>query len=224
MSAPADPQRARPPVAISRLAQVLRDAALGRFPASDGAFEVVAPMPGGVEAVVALTGHALVATALPATRLERAGADGYGGASAPAVLTELAGPDGEVDVLDALLVRGGTGQTLLPERLDLDDHPRVRHARHWRSDVHVHGDERGLVTIGTGVGALPELSFEVETGRRGRGVGRALLADALGLVPEGEPVLACVAPGNAASLRAVLAVGFVPIGSVQLVRPGPARR
>jgi GNAT superfamily N-acetyltransferase len=185
--------------------------------------EIVPPMLGGVEAVVSLTGHAVVATSLPADRLERVGIDGFGGASAPAVLTELAGPDGEVDVLDALLVRSGTGSTLLPERLDLDDHPRVRHARHWRSDVHVHGDARGLVTIGTGVGGLAELSFEVEPGRRGWGVGRALLSDALGLVPEGEPVLVCVAPGNAASLRAVLAVGFVPIGSVQLVRPGPSR-
>ena len=29
-----------------------------------------------------------------------------------------------------------------------------------------------------------------------------------------------IAPGNAASLRAVLAAGFVPVGSVQLLRPG----
>ena len=35
----------------------------------------------------------------------------------------------------------------------------------------------------------------------------------------GEPVLAAVAPGNAASVRAILAAGFSPIGSVQLVRP-----
>ncbi len=58
---------------------------------------------------------------------------------------------------------------------------------------------------------------------RGRGHGRALLRDALALAPPGEPVFAAVAPGNAASLRALLAAAFVPIGSVQLVRPGPGR-
>ena len=34
--------------------------------------------------------------------------------------------------------------------------------------------------------------------------------------PEGEPVVAAVAPGNARALRTVLAEGFRPIASVQL--------
>jgi GNAT superfamily N-acetyltransferase len=131
----------------------------------------------------------------------------------------MAGPGGEIDTLDALLVAPGTGRTELPELPGDVDHPRVRHARRWRADVSVHGDDRGVVTVGRGVGGLPELSFEVHPHRRGRGAGRSLLAEALGLIPAGEPVLAAVAPGNAASLRAVLAVGFVPVGSVQLVRP-----
>jgi hypothetical protein len=53
----------------------------------------------------------------------------------------------------------------------------------------------------------------------GRGWGRSLLTDALGLVPAGEPVFAAVSPGNARSLRAFLGVGFVPIGSEVIVRP-----
>ncbi len=201
------------------LGTVLRAAADRRFPPADGLVEVVPPYLVGVEAMVSLTGHAVAATDLPARALYEAGADGFAGATSAAVLAVLAGRDGEVDVLDALLVARGTGWTDLPERRDLDDHPRVRYARQWRADVHVHGDSRGLVTVGRGVGGLPELSFEVEPGRRGWGVGRSLLTDALGLVPAGEPVLASVAPGNAASLRAVLASGFVPIGSVHLVRP-----
>lgn len=202
------------------LAELLRAAAAGRFPAADGRVEVVPPYLPGITACVSLTGSAMVATEQPLRALVEVGADGFGGLGLPSVLSLLAGPGGTVDTLDALLVALGTGRTVLPERRDLEQHPRVRHARTWRCEVSVHGDERGLVTVSRGVGGLPELSFEVEPSWRGRGAGRALLAEALGLVPAGEPVLAAVAPGNAASLRSVLAVGFLPVGSVQLIRPG----
>jgi hypothetical protein len=202
------------------LGVVLRAAAEGSFPAADGEVDVVRPYRAGVEAVVSLTGHAVVATRLDPADLIACGADGYGGATSAAVLALLAGPDGEVDCLDALLVARGTGRTVLPERHDLSRHPRVTFARRWRDDVQVHGDERGLVTVARGLGGLAELSFEVEPRRRGWGTGRGLITDGLGLVVAGEPVLVAVAPGNAASLRAVLSVGFVPIGSVQLVRTG----
>lgn len=205
------------------IGQVLRAAAEGSFPPSDGAVDVVDPYLDGVEAVVALTGHALVATRLPLDELRAVGADGLGGATLPAVAVLLAGPGGEIDTLDVLLVARGTGRTGLPERPDADEHPRVRHARRWRAGVSVHGDGRGLVTVSRGVGGLPELSFEVEPELRGGGLGRSLLTDALGLVPEGEPVLAAAAPGNAASLRAILGAGFTPVGSVQLIRPAPGR-
>ncbi len=204
---------------VHGLGDVLRAAADGRFPAPDGSVDVVPPYLPRVEAMVSFTAHAVAATTLSRAALLAAGADGYAGATSAPVMAALAGPDGECDVLDALLVARGTGRTGLPERPDLADHPRVAYARGWRVDVHVHGDERGLVTVSRGLGGLAELSFEVPSGGRGRGHGRALLHDALGLVAAGEPVLAAVAPGNAASLRAALAAGFVPIGSVQLVRP-----
>jgi L-amino acid N-acyltransferase YncA len=89
--------------------------------------------------------------------------------------------------------------------------------------VRLLGDERGLVTLSRGLGGLLELSFEVDADRRGAGLGRSLLRDALAVAPAGEPVLAAVAPGNAASLRALLAAGFTPLGSVQLVHPSPQR-
>ncbi len=206
------------------LGDVLRAAADGSFPVEDGAVEVVPPYLPGVEAVVAFTGHAVAATTLPPESLVGAGADGYGGATCGAVLDVLAGPYGDVDTLDVLLVHRGTGWSLLPERPDLVDHPRVRHARTWRQDVYVHGDARGLVTVAHGLGGLAEMSFEVPPDRRGRGHGRALLGEALGLVPAADPVLLAVVPGNAASLRSALGAGFVPIGSVQLVRPGRPRR
>ena len=209
--------------ALHPLARIVRDAAAGRFPPVDGLVEVVPPYLEGVEAVVAFTGHAVVATRMPLAALVAAGADGFAGATSIPVMTLLAGEGGAVDVLDALLVARGTGGGTLADRRDLEGHPRVGYARAWRRDVRVFADERGLVTLSRGLGGLLELSFEVDAGRRGAGLGRSLLREALALAPLGEPVLAAVAPGNAASLRALLAAGFTPLGSVQLVRPGGER-
>jgi GNAT superfamily N-acetyltransferase len=96
----------------------------------------------------------------------------------------------------------------------------VVYACTWRRDVYVHGDDRGLVTVSRGLGGVAELSFEVEPGQRGHGIGRDLLADARGLVPAGEPVIVLIAPGNARSLHAAMGAGFAPIGAAQLIRPG----
>jgi GNAT superfamily N-acetyltransferase len=211
------------PVGEHSLARVVRAAAAGRFPPVDGQVEVVQPYLDGVEAVVAFTGHAVVATRLPLRALVAAGADGFAGATSIPVMTQLAGEGGVVDVLDALLVAPGTGGGALPARADLQGHARVAYARAWRRDVRAFGDERGLVTVSRGLGGLLEVSFEVDAERRGAGLGRSLLRDALALAPPGEPVLAAVAPGNAASLRALLAAGFTPLGSVQLVRPARDR-
>jgi GNAT superfamily N-acetyltransferase len=203
---------------------VLRAAADDVFPPVDGTVEVVPPYLDGVEAVLSFTGHAVVATRLSLEALVDAGADGLAGATSPSVMIFLAGPGGTIDALDVLLVARGTGGGTLPERPDLATHPRAVYARAWRRDVRVHGDERGLVTLSRGLGGQLELSFEVTADRRGHGHGRQLLAEALALAPPGEPVFAAVAPGNAASLRALLAARFVPLGSVQLVRPAHGHR
>ncbi len=84
-----------------------------------------------------------------------------------------------------------------------------------------------LAVISTGIAGLTELSFELEPGHRGTGGGARLAADALSAVPSGQLAVAAVAPGNAASLRALLDAGFKPLGSLQLFRrathnPGPA--
>jgi GNAT superfamily N-acetyltransferase len=202
------------------LQATLRAVAEGTFPPVDGLVEAVPPYLPGVEAVVSFTGHAVAATTLALEELVAAGADGFAGALSPPVLSLLAGPAGTVDVLDVLLVAPGTGGGSLVERPDLAGHPRVRYAHGWRTDVRVFGNEHGLVTLSRGLGGMHELSFEVTPDRRGRGHGRALLRQARTLVPTGEPLFAAVAPGNAASLRALLAADFTPIGSVLLVRPG----
>jgi hypothetical protein len=97
----------------------------------------------------------------------------------------------------------------------------VRYARRIREGVRVHGDERGLVTLSDGLAGRTELSIELDAPEQdGRGRGRSLLLDALTLVPAGVPVFAAVSPGNARSLRAFLAVGFTPVGSETVIRPG----
>ena len=83
----------------------------------------------------------------------------------------------------------------------------------------MYGDERGLVTLGRGIAGCREMSVEVSPDAQGRGWGGALIAEARGLVPPGEPLFAAVSPGNARSLRAFLACGFTPLGSEVLIRP-----
>lgn len=199
------------------------DAAEGRFPPVDGGVSILPALPGGLEASVAFTGHAVVATALAGQEVQAAGPDGFGASSAPAFLALLAGPHGAVGTLDATLVaRGAGGPRRLAARPGMDAHPRVRHARELRTGVRVYGDDRGLVTLGAGLAGRLEMSVELlDPGSRGgRGDGRSLLRDALTLVRAGEPVFAAVAPGNARSLRAFLATGFTPVGSEVIVRPG----
>jgi hypothetical protein len=197
----------------------LTAAAEGRFPPVDGGVTVLPPLAGGWECSVAFTGHAVVATAHQADEVMTQRPDGYGASMSPDFLRWLAGPRGFVGVIDVMLVTRGTGRPTLPVRTDLDDHPRVQYARQYRSDVVVHGDQRGLVTIGAGLGGRRELS--VEAAEHNRGHGTALIAEAVGLVPEGELLFAAVSPGNARSLRAFLGLGFTPIGSECLIRPNP---
>jgi hypothetical protein len=198
---------------------VLAAAIQGEFPEPDGTVEVVPPWRRGVEGVVALTGRAYVATELPPDHVLARHVDGFGSALDPAFVGWLAGPGGWLDCLDVLVGTVGSGTGGPPRRDDLFEHRRARHARQVRGEVVVHANERGVVTAGVGVGGLAEIGVEVAQSQRNRGVGRSLVADALGLFPLAEPVLGAVAPGNAASLRAFLAAGFRPLGAVHLMRP-----
>jgi hypothetical protein len=200
------------------LLAVLLAAAEGSFPPVDGRVDLVPPLRPGLRGVLSFTGHAYVATDQTGSELADLVLDGFGAALHPSVLLRLAGPAGQVGVLDATLVgRGtGTGGPGLPQRTNLDHHPRVRHARAIRHDVRVHGDERGLVTLSRGLAGRLELSIEVVD--QGNGVGPSLLAAGLHLVPAGEPVFAAVSPGNVRSLRLFLTAGFRPIGSEVIIQ------
>ena len=159
-------------------------------------------------------------------RLADLGADGLGGAQDPRLVTALAGPGGWIDCLDMVLAGRGSGQAGQPPRLvdrpDLATHPRAVFAARTRDQPRPLGypdPRRGaLAVISRGIAGLTELSFELEPEHRGHGGGAELVRDALTTVPDGQLVLAAVAPGNAASVRSLLAAGFVPLGAVQLFR------
>jgi GNAT superfamily N-acetyltransferase len=214
------PQPAHP------LAELITDAAAGRFVAADGGWHRVPTWRAGLEAVLAFSGHAVFALGsdIPDARLMELGANGFGGAHDPRLMTALAGPDAWIDSLDALLAGRGTGgaPARLVERPDLAAHPRVQFAARLRDDCRVLGypepHRTAVAVVGRGIAGLTELSFELEPDRRGQGGGRALVSAALGAVAPGQLVIAAVAPGNAASLRALLSAGFLPLGSSQLFR------
>ncbi|HEV2243487.1 MAG TPA: GNAT family N-acetyltransferase, partial [Streptosporangiaceae bacterium] len=101
-------------------------------------------------------------------------------------------------------------------------HPRVALARRYRDNVMVWAADGGIVLLGRGVAGRWEVAVEVEPDRRGRGLGRQLAAAARHLIPAGAPLWAQIAPGNAASIRAFLAAGYLPVGAEALLtRPLP---
>lgn len=223
---PASPPHGHP------LLRLLLDAADGRFPPADGEVTLLGPLPRGLECSVAFTGHAVIATSLPAQTVRALRPDGFGGSLRPDVLSALAGPLGTVGCVDATLAARGTGGgPRLPEVTGLevaglDDLPRVRHARRLRTHVRTFGDERGVVVLAEGLAGRRELSCELHEPQQdaGRGRGRSLIRDALTLVPDDEPVFAAVSPGNARSLRAFLASGFTPVGSEAVIQPRRERQ
>jgi GNAT superfamily N-acetyltransferase len=198
---------------------VLLDAARGRPPAPDGAVEVLPPLPGPVDAVLAFTAHHLVVAdvdpALVAARLP----DGdLSAPMSPAFLAWLGGRlgsrPGSLDVVVAAEGLGGEAPELLAVA-DPGRHQRVAEALRHRTGVEVWSDPEGagMLLLGRGLAGRRELAFEVTPAARNRGLGRRLVAAARRLVPPGEPLFAQVAAGNAASLRALAAAGFRPLGA-----------
>ena len=216
----------RVPPPVHPLAEIIQDADAGRFPAADGGWSRVPTWRDGVEGIVCFTGHAVLAldSGISHERIAELGADGFGGAAHPRLLSGLAGPDGWIGSQDALLAGHGTGagpEAALVSRPDLSSHPRAQYAATIRDSPRPFGypdpARSALAILSTGLAGLTELSFELEPDRRGGGQATALIRAALATLPAGELVVAAATPGNAASLRALLAAGFTPLGSVQLL-------
>jgi hypothetical protein len=173
--------------------------------------------------VVAFPAHIVVAADLDRGWLGAHTIDGdYGTPMSPAFLGALERRiglcAGNLDVV--LLAEPVPGPPPIPlTPLDEQVHPRVARALRYRRDVRVWSSERGVLILGRGLAGRWEAAIEVREPARNAGHGRALAAAARHLVPDGRPVWAQVAPGNASSLRTFLAAGYLPVGSEVLLTP-----
>lgn len=208
------------------VAALLRAAALGEPPPADGAVRVLPAPRGRAQAVLGFTAHHVVAADVAegevAVRLKAGDLGAPLKARFLAWLGErLDADEGSLDVvLAAPPAPAAEPPVALVERPDLL-HARVARAQAFRDDVRVLADAgaHGTVILGRGLAGRWEVAFEVDPAHRGRGLGRALAAAARHHVPDTEPLFAQTAPGNVASLRALLAAGFAPLGAEVLFLP-----
>jgi GNAT superfamily N-acetyltransferase len=209
------------------LPDVFAAAADGKLPPPDGQVEVHTDVPGKTAAVIAFPAHFYVLAPVDPEWIRAQLPPGdYSAPLGARFLVALADRIGaHIGANDAVLAAraGGRGSDLDLRPVTGRTHSRVRRALRYRDDVRVwqNRDGAGYLVLGRGLAGRWEVSFEVEPAARGHGLGRALAAAALGLLPAGTPVFAQVTPGNSVSLRATLAAGYRPIcGEVLL----PSRR
>lgn len=211
----------------------------GIYPGADGLTEVMPRPEGAVGAVLTFTGHIIVAANVdPEWVRSRCPPGDFLTPVSPSFLLELGERLGHAPGSHCLVLcsAGEEGEPDLPLALVDPEyvHPRpacrhsvgsgsfqaVERANRRRTDVRVYrtpGSE-GLLTIGPGLAGRWEAGFEVAEEARNRGLGRALVAASRRLIGAGEGVFMQTAVGNIASLRAILAGGFVPVGAEVLFK------
>jgi len=208
------------------IAKLMDAVTVGRLPPWDGETEHLPPPRGAIAAVLTFAGHNVVAADVDPDWV-RASCP-WGDLVAPlrpSFLSELERRTGGIaGPLDLVLLRRhepslASDLRLVPFR---SNHPRMSRALRVRTEVGLYQTEDGcgVVAVGRGIGGRWEAGFEVDLRARGRGLGRRLAAAAVSLIPEGQSLFLQVAAGNVASLRAVLAAGFVPIGAEILFSAG----
>lgn len=213
------------------LARLLRSVASGALPEADGQWARVSPWVPAIQAVVAFTGHTILAVSYDVSddTLVDLGVDGVGGAFSARTVTALAGPTGWIGAPQVLHVALGTGagQTgALSARSDLSRHPAVATARRTLQDVQVLAagapQHEDVVVLGRGVAGVREIC--VQTALPGDPRAGGLAHQALGSVPENEIVLLCVPAYDARGLMAAAEAGFRPVGGVQLFSTRPEHK
>jgi GNAT superfamily N-acetyltransferase len=212
--------------AHERLAVILASAAAGQFPPADGKVTIL-PQPSERDCgVFSFTAHAVIfANADPAWVARQLPPDDLTGPLSAHFLTALGTQTGRtpknIDVLTCAAALPGEPSIELTLQSG-SQHARAARALRYRDEVRVWQAEGGVLIIGRGVADRWEVAVEVDLDQRGHGLGRALAAAARHLVPDGVPLWAQIAPGNAASVRAFLAAGYRPVGAeVLLTRDRP---
>ncbi|MFB9631510.1 GNAT family N-acetyltransferase [Nonomuraea helvata] len=206
------------------LSDVLAAAAAGHVP-PPGAGPTIVPQPSARDAgVIAFTAHNVIFADLDEDWIRSRLPDGDLSAPLnPPFLRDLeerlGRRVGSIDMLALAVPSAGRPPIELIEVTDTA-HPRVERARRYRDDVRVWTCSGGLLVIGRGVAGRWEAAIEVDPGAQGRGLGRTLARAARHLTA--HPLWAQIAPGNAASVRAFLAAGYVPIGAEALLVPPTA--
>jgi hypothetical protein len=132
-----------------------------------------------------------------------------------------AGQDLQDDGLDVLLAAKGLPGLPAVTEVSRDNHPRVTRAHAHRSGVRVfefQGDD-ALLILGYGFAGRLEVACEVKDDLRNQGIASCALIESRRLVAPEHILFAQTAPGNAASLRSLLAAGFQPLASEVLFFP-----
>jgi GNAT superfamily N-acetyltransferase len=196
-------------------------------PPADGLVRVLPSPEGPTDVVCAFTAHTVIAAGIAEREVRARLTPGDLGAPMEAAFLcwlgeRLGAPPGMLDIV-LLASTEASGPEIEVVPLSQGSWARVERARRYRRDVEVFGDVdgRGIGVVGRGLAGRWEVAVEVEPGHRNRGLGRGLFAAARRLVPKQEPLFAQVSPGNAASLRAVLSAGYVPVGSEVLFLTRP---
>ncbi len=207
------------------LGRLLTEAAAGRFPPADGGVTVI-PQPSERDAgVLAFTAHSVIFTdADPDWVRRQLPPDDLAASLSPPFLRALSTATsrrvGSIDLLCfAESLDGPPPVELTPE--PESTHSRLLRALSYRDEVRAWRADGGIVLLGRGVAGRLETAIEVSEDRRGLGLGRLLATAARHLIPPGTILWAQVAPGNAASVRAFLAAGFVPVGAEVLLAAYP---
>lgn len=202
------------------LAVLLAEVAEGRYPPADGRVTVMSPPDRLVSGVLAFTSHhVVVAEVGPDWVRERLRPGDLSAPLNPPFLAALGAQTGRtVSSIDAVMVALAVAGVPEPE---LRPRPPGVSQHSYRTDVRAWSCAGGAVEVGRGLAGRWEVTVEVDLSARGHGIGRALFSTARYLVATlaepGEPVWAQVAPGNVASVRALLEAGYRPGGAEALL-------
>lgn len=210
------------------LADIVRGAEQGVFPNPDLSITVVPPPSDRESAVIAFTGHIVIAADVDAAWVAAHLPPGdLCAPTNPPFLSALEDIIGRrVSSLDVMLLapalttpaERAAATADVTELTDRAHHPRVERALRYRDDVHVYGDAQGgLIITGRGLAGRLECALEIPTSFQNQGHGRRLATAARALIAPDAHIWAQVTPGNAASLRTFLAAGYKPVGSEALL-------